>query len=450
MPKNKKHEDDTESDFSDADKEEEKKESLLDRVKENEKKLRPHEKKEEVEPETDEAEDEPPYVVVVQGPKKSGKTTLIQSLVKHYTRHKLTTAVGNITLRSGRNRRITLIECPNDINGMIDLAKVADLCLILVDASVGFEMQTFEFLSILKSHGFPNVMGVLTHLDFFKENKSKRNTRKALKRRFAQEVGENFKLFHLQGLKYDLYHKADVVNLARFISVMKMKQPEWKSIHPHIVVDRYENLTDGRHTDEDNCKIAFFGYIRGCSYRFTDNVHITGLGAPNEELEGDGDATEAPKDELGVSALRRSSKKKRNLKQNEKIIYAPMSNLGFLNYEQSSGYITIPDKHVMFTRVEEEQVDEFGNKIKVTINEDAGEGIEMVRKMQDMKRGIDEILADEEEPELLAGIKLDDSDDEKEEKKEDKEDLFEQRKKNLQEAKSRSLAAIEQYYKPPT
>jgi ribosome biogenesis protein BMS1 len=53
-------------------------------------------------------------------------------------------------------------------------------------------------------------MGVLTHLDFFKENKQKRNTRKIMKKRFAQEVGENFKLFYLQGLKYDLYHKADV------------------------------------------------------------------------------------------------------------------------------------------------------------------------------------------------------------------------------------------------
>ncbi len=54
---------------------------------------------------------------------------------------------------------------------MIDLAKITDLALILIDASVGFEMETFEFLSILQSHGFPSVMGVLTHLDFFKENK---------------------------------------------------------------------------------------------------------------------------------------------------------------------------------------------------------------------------------------------------------------------------------------
>jgi len=53
-------------------------------------------------------------------------------------------------------------------------------------------------------------MGVLTHLDFFKENKQKRVTTKALKKRFTQEIGDNFKLFYLSGLKYDLYHKNDV------------------------------------------------------------------------------------------------------------------------------------------------------------------------------------------------------------------------------------------------
>lgn len=33
---------------------------------------------------------------------------------------------------------------------MIDYAKIADLALLLVDGSLGFEMETFEFLSILK------------------------------------------------------------------------------------------------------------------------------------------------------------------------------------------------------------------------------------------------------------------------------------------------------------
>ena len=43
-----------------------------------------------------------------------------------------------------------LIMFAQDLNGMIDAAKYADLVLLLVDASFGFEMETFEFLNILQ------------------------------------------------------------------------------------------------------------------------------------------------------------------------------------------------------------------------------------------------------------------------------------------------------------
>ena len=33
---------------------------------------------------------------------------------------------------------------------MIDLSKIADMVFLVVDASVGFEMETFEFLSLLR------------------------------------------------------------------------------------------------------------------------------------------------------------------------------------------------------------------------------------------------------------------------------------------------------------
>ena len=41
---------------------------------------------------------------------------------------------------SGKQRRVQFVECPNDINGMIDAAKFADLTLLLIDGSYGFEM----------------------------------------------------------------------------------------------------------------------------------------------------------------------------------------------------------------------------------------------------------------------------------------------------------------------
>jgi ribosome biogenesis protein BMS1 len=44
------------------------------------------------------------------------------------------------------------VECPNDINGMINAAKYADLALLLIDGSYGFEMVRYcWFLLIFAS-----------------------------------------------------------------------------------------------------------------------------------------------------------------------------------------------------------------------------------------------------------------------------------------------------------
>ena len=63
-----------------------------------------------------------------------------------------------------------------------------------------FEMETFEFLCLLHNHGMPNVMGILTHLDYFKVNKYLRRTKKRMKKRFWKEVYDGAKLFYFSGL----------------------------------------------------------------------------------------------------------------------------------------------------------------------------------------------------------------------------------------------------------
>ncbi len=57
----------------------------------------------------------------------------------------MTDVKGPITIISGKKRRVTFIEVPNDINGMVDAAKVADLVLLLIDAHFGFEMVWMIF-----------------------------------------------------------------------------------------------------------------------------------------------------------------------------------------------------------------------------------------------------------------------------------------------------------------
>jgi ribosome biogenesis protein BMS1 len=101
----------------------------------------------------------PPIIVAVCGPPLTGKTTLIKSLVKRYTKHTLSEIHGPITVITSKSQRITFMECNNDINSMVDIGKVADLVLLMIDASFGFEMETFEFLNVLQAHGFPKVIG---------------------------------------------------------------------------------------------------------------------------------------------------------------------------------------------------------------------------------------------------------------------------------------------------
>ena len=95
----------------------------------------------------------PPIMVAVVGPPKVGKTTLIKSLIRKYTKQTLSDVQGPVTVVSGRKRRITFFECGNDINSMTDVAKTADLVLLLVDASFGFEMARAVHCLLLYSNG---------------------------------------------------------------------------------------------------------------------------------------------------------------------------------------------------------------------------------------------------------------------------------------------------------
>ena len=85
-------------------------------------------------------EDPPPVIVAIVGPPGVGKTTLLKSLIRRFTKQTLNNAQGPITVVGGKRRRLTFVECNNDLNSMIDIGKVADLVLLLVDASFGFEM----------------------------------------------------------------------------------------------------------------------------------------------------------------------------------------------------------------------------------------------------------------------------------------------------------------------
>ncbi|KFK23541.1 hypothetical protein AALP_AAs66918U000300 [Arabis alpina] len=313
----------------------------------------------------------PPYIVVVQGPPGVGKSLVIKSLVKHVTHESLPEVKGPITIVTGKDRRITIVECPNDMNGMIDLAKVADLALLVIDGSYGFEMETFEFLNIMQAHGFPKVIGVLTHLDKFdKDVKKLRQAKERLKRRFWSETHVGAKLFYLSGLNGKYYLSRDTHNLFKFINcVGKLAPLKWRESHPYVLADRFEDVTRPEKVESDKkCdrNIALYGYLRGCNLKEGMNVHISGVG----------DYGLASVSVLDDPCPLPSKKKKRGLGDKDKLFYAPMSGIDGLLYDKDAVYVEINDHLVQYS-------DEKSR---------GDDGEDKVKSLQKIKEGLDEKL----------------------------------------------------------
>ncbi|XP_017795416.1 PREDICTED: ribosome biogenesis protein BMS1 homolog [Habropoda laboriosa] len=280
----------------------------------------------------------PPILVAVVGPPKVGKSLVIQCLIKSYVKQPLTNILGPVTVVSGKKRRITFMECNNDINSMIDIAKVADLVLLLVDASFGFEMEIFEFLNICQVHGMPRIMGVLTHLDLIKNAKQLKRTKKTLKQRFWTEVYAGAKLFYLSGLVHGEYLRTEVKNLARFISVMKFRPLTWRTTHSYILADRVEDLTSPeliRQNPKIDRTISLYGYVRGIPLSKETSVHIPGCGDLKiKDIIFLPDPCPLPE-----------QLKKRALVEKERLIYAPFSGVGGIVYDKDAVYVELGGSH---------------------------------------------------------------------------------------------------------
>ncbi|KAJ1863425.1 Glycoside hydrolase 2 (Mannanase, beta-galactosidase) [Coemansia sp. RSA 989] len=297
----------------------------------------------------------PPLVVAVVGPPQSGKTTLIKSLVRRYTKNTLSEIRGPVTVVSGKHQRLTFMECANDISAMTDLAKVADLVILTIDASFGFEMETFEFLNLLQTHGMPKVMGVLTHLDGFKDNKRLKVVKKNFKHRFWTEVYDGAKLFYLSGVENGRYLDREILNLSRFVSVVKLRPLAWRSTHPYMMVDRVQDLTDPELLESNpkaNRTVALYGYLRGTHMKGRDRVHIPGAG--DYQL----DETEKLPDPCPIP-----DKERKRLDERHKLIYAPMSEVNGVMYDKDAVYIDLR-KSAHEEQAEEEEGERMLNELQ--------------------------------------------------------------------------------------
>ena len=230
---------------------------------------------------------------------------------------------------------------------MIDISKIADIVLLMIDGNYGFEMETMEFLNVLSSSGMPgNIFGILTHLDLFKKAAPLREAKKRLKHRFWSELYHGAKLFYLSGVINGRYPDREVHNISRFISVMKNPRPLiWRNSHPYCVADRFLDLTPPTDIEANHkCDrtVALYGYLRGTNFPANGaRVHVPGVGDLSvSKVEALPDPCPSPFMEQAIAKTTGKTARRR-LGEKQKVLFAPMSDVGGVLVDKDAVYVDV-------------------------------------------------------------------------------------------------------------
>ena len=192
------------------------------------------------------------------------------------------------------------------------------------------------------------------------------------------------------------------------------------------MADRFDVIEQTNDTQFNT--VSFYGYVRGTYLDKFQRIHVNGLGDYDIKsiqrvddpcpIELKKTVKQRQQEHLEEKLGQSNKKKKRNLKDKERVLYAPFSNIGSMNFEKATGsgsgagYITIPDKYVVYTKLNQEGEDAAGN---LMMNEEGvlmtggnkqqgNEGQQMVWKLQEADRAMDE--REIEAPMLLSGVAI--------------------------------------------
>lgn len=247
---------------------------------------------------------------------------------------------------------------------MIDVSKIADIVLLMIDGNYGFEMETMEFLNALASSGMPgNVFGILTHLDLFRKQSTLRAAKKRLKHRFWSELYQGAKLFYLSGVINGRYPDREVHNLSRFLSIMKNPRPLiWRNSHPYALADRFLDITPPTQIEENpKCDrtVALYGYLRGTNFPAQGaRVHVPGVGDLTVSgIEALPDPCPTPYMDQQIAKATGSAGRRR-LGEKQKLLFAPMSDVGGVLVDKDAVYVDI--KTSTFNKDENDDGEERG------------------------------------------------------------------------------------------
>lgn len=164
---------------------------------------------------------------------------------------------------------MSLVDPPRDLIAILDVAKCADLVLLVLGPHASLEEPSFDafgyrVLTALKAQGLPAVMGAAHGDNSMVSAKKATEGKKFVTRYFATELGEDTKLFHVST-------DDDTKNLVRALSASPPKSLSWREDRSYMLAQEVEySSADG--------VLCLRGYVRGPGLRCQHLAHITGHG----------------------------------------------------------------------------------------------------------------------------------------------------------------------------
>ena len=215
--------------------------------------------------------------------------------------------------------------------------------------------------NLLLNHGFSKCIGVLTHLD-----QCDKSVAGQLKARFRKELGTQIKVYKLERLVNRKYEKKSIVGLGRLLSQNKVRVISFRKGRGYALCDRVEQAKNGN--------ALMYGYVRGNGLGNKQKVHIPGAG---DFVIGAITVLEDP------CPLAPKETSQRTLRNQERMLYAPMCQVGGLVMDEDGTYVDLPKTRTHFTRADDPSLDitaeeakELESEIVVT------PGVKIVRDMQ--------------------------------------------------------------------
>lgn len=165
--------------------------------------------------------------------------------------------------------KLSIFQTSSDIQTIIDISKVADIIVFVLDVQELIGDFGSAILSILLAQGLPTVMCVLTGLENIPQ-KNKNTIKKQAIKTFYKRVPNEPRV-----LEFNPKESSSVQQIIRFMCNESLTDL-WRSNRSYMLVQNFEFYSDIN--DPQFGSLKLFGYLRGAPLHPDHLIHLTDYG----------------------------------------------------------------------------------------------------------------------------------------------------------------------------